>query len=84
MCRHTVVRNYSSALISTVSRSSDQLVAPFRPVQILFKVKFICIKLVIDNVSILLLAHVLVTDGRFLSAGSDQLHQDLDGHGPNL
>ena len=23
-------------------------------------------------------------DGRFLSAGSDQLHQDLDGHGPNL
>jgi hypothetical protein len=28
--------------------------------------------------------HVLVTDGRFLSAGSDQLHQDLDGHGPNL
>jgi hypothetical protein len=27
---------------------------------------------------------VLVTDGRFLSAGSDQLHQDLDGHGPNL
>jgi len=25
-----------------------------------------------------------VTDGRFLSAGSDQLHQDLDGHGPNL
>ncbi len=28
--------------------------------------------------------HVLVTDGRFLSAGSDQLHQDLDGHRPNL
>ena len=28
--------------------------------------------------------HVLVTDGRFLRAGSDQLHQDLDGHGPNL
>jgi hypothetical protein len=31
--------------------------------------------------------HVLVTDGRFLSAGSDQLHQDLEGvdrHGPNL
>jgi hypothetical protein len=28
--------------------------------------------------------HVLVTDGRFLSAGSDQLYQDLDGHGPNL
>jgi hypothetical protein len=28
--------------------------------------------------------HVLVTDGRFLSAGSDQLHQDLDRHGPNL
>ncbi len=26
----------------------------------------------------------IVTDGRFLSAGSDQLHQDLDGHGPNL
>jgi hypothetical protein len=25
-----------------------------------------------------------VTDGRFLSAGSDQLHQDLDGHRPNL
>jgi hypothetical protein len=25
-----------------------------------------------------------VTDGQFLSAGSDQLHQDLDGHGPNL
>ncbi len=28
--------------------------------------------------------HVLVTDGRFLRAGSNQLHQDLDGHGPNL
>jgi hypothetical protein len=28
--------------------------------------------------------HVLVTDGRFLSAGRDQLHQDLDGHRPNL
>ena len=28
--------------------------------------------------------HVLVTDGRFLSAGSDQLHQDLDGHRPDL
>ncbi len=31
--------------------------------------------------------HVLVTDGRFLSAGSNQLHQDLegvDGHRPNL
>ena len=28
--------------------------------------------------------NVLVTDGRFLSAGSDQLHQDLDGQGPNL
>ncbi len=25
-----------------------------------------------------------MTDGRFLSAGSDQLHQDLDGHRPNL
>jgi hypothetical protein len=25
-----------------------------------------------------------VTDGRFLRAGSDQLHQDLDGHRPNL
>ncbi len=28
--------------------------------------------------------HMLVTDGRFLSAGSNQLHQDLDVHGPNL
>ena len=28
--------------------------------------------------------HVLVTDGRFFRAGSDQLHQDLDGHRPNL
>ncbi len=30
--------------------------------------------------------HVLVTDGPFFisPAGSDQLHQDLDGHGPNL
>ncbi len=30
---------------------------------------------------------MLVTDGRFLSAGSGQLHQDLegvDGHRPNL
>ena len=31
--------------------------------------------------------HVHVTDGRILSAGSDQLRQDLEGmdrHGPNL
>ena len=30
--------------------------------------------------------HVLVTDGPFFisPAGSDQLHQDLDGHRPNL
>ena len=37
------------------------------------------------NISILHV-HVLVTDGRFLSAGSDQLRQDLegvDGHRPN-
>jgi hypothetical protein len=27
--------------------------------------------------------HTLVTDGRFLSAGSYQLHQDLEGHRPN-
>ena len=37
------------------------------------------------NVSIdFVFVHVLVTDGRFLRAGSDQLHQDLDGHRPNL
>jgi hypothetical protein len=32
------------------------------------------------------LVHVLVTDGPFFisPAGSDQLHQDLDGHRPNL
>ena len=36
------------------------------------------------TISIFLLVHVLVTDGRFLSAGSYQLHQDLDGHRPNL
>jgi hypothetical protein len=39
---------------------------------------------VIDKRFNLLHVHVLVTDGQFLSAGSDQLHQDLDGHRPNL
>jgi hypothetical protein len=42
---------------------------------------------VIDNYFKFLHVHVFVTDGRFLSAGSNQLHQDLvavDEHRPNL
>jgi len=43
--------------------------------------------MVIDKYVNFLHVHVLVTDGRFLRAGSDQLHQDLEGvdeHRPNL
>jgi hypothetical protein len=41
--------------------------------------------MVIDNVSIRLRFRSRSRDRRpILSAGSDQLHQDLDGHRPNL